>query len=198
MKDLYGRKLEKGVDALSISSVTSTELNLAIPATRTVTIDVEEGRGDDLVDSLADFGGNPRIFTTVPSWLAPHLEASRVKEEVEMPSKQEIASYLKNKASKRKAGWDIVVEVVPSGPQPKRSKLEIQLGYDSAFADSLTLSGGRRSRRPNKRYSDGADDSTSHEGKSNLEAAPSSNSNLEVKATNELIKTDAEVEVENT
>ena len=200
MKDLYGRKLEKGVDALSISSVTSTELNLAIPATRTVTIDVEEGRGDDLVDSLADFGGNPRMFTTVPSWLAPHLEASRVKEEVEMPSKQEIASYLKNKASKRKAGWDIVVEVVPSGPQPKRSKLEIQLGYDSAFADSLTLSGGRRSRRPNKRYSDGANDSTAsetavnssvesatpiNEGKSSVEPVVDAASNMEDEATNE-------------
>jgi len=200
MKDLYGRKLEKGIDAISISSVTSSELNLAIPATRTVTIDVEEEGAGDLVRTLAGYGGNPRLFTAVPSWLAPHLEASRVKEEVEMPTKQEIADYLvkKNKASKRKAGWDIVVEVVPTGPQPKRSKLEIQLGYDSAFAESLTLSGGRRSRRPNKRYSDGADDSTSHEGKSNLEAAPSTNSNLEVKATNELIKTDAEVEVENT
>jgi hypothetical protein len=198
MKDLYGRKLEKGIDAISISSVTSSELNLAIPATRTVTIDVEEEGAGDLVRTLAGYGGNPRLFTAVPSWLAPHLEASRVKEEVEMPTKQEIADYLvkKNKASKRKAGWDIVVEVVPTGPQPKRSKLEIQLGYDSAFADTLTLSGGRRSRRPNKRYSDGADDSTTHEGKSNLEAAPATN--LEVKATNESIKTDAEVEVKNT
>merc|ERR1719300_855104 len=213
MKDLYGKKLERGIDALSISSVTSSELNLAIPASKTVTIDVEEGEADDLVQSLAGFGGNPRLFTAVPSWLAPHLEASRVKEEVEMPTKQEIANYLvkKNKASKRKAGWDIVVEVVPTGPQPKRSKLEIQLGYDSAFAESLTMSGGRRSRRPNKRYSDGADDSTVsetvtnvgtaipiHEGKSNLEDAATNNSNLEVKATKNPIKIGAEAEVKNT
>jgi len=193
MKDLYGKEVEKGIDALSISSVTSSELNLAIPASRTVTIDVEGEEADVLVHTLAGYGGNPRLFTAVPSWLAPHLEASRVKEEVEMPSKQEIADHLvkKNKASKRKAGWDIVVEVVPTGPQPKKSKLEIQLGYDSAFADSLTLSGGRRSRRPNKRYSDGADDSTTPESKSILEVAPA-------KAINESIKTDAEVVDKNT
>ena len=165
MKDLYGLKLEKGIDALSISSVTSTELNLAIPVSRTVTIDVDEKGADNLVHNLANYGGNPRIFSAVPDWLAPHLEASRVKEEVEMPTKQEIANHLakKNKTSKRKAGWDIVVEVVPTGPQPKKSKLEIQLGYDSSFADSLTLSGGRRSRRPNKKYTYGADESTQSE-----------------------------------
>merc|ERR1719430_905689 len=165
MKDLYGLKLEKGIDALSISSVTSTELNLAIPVSRTVTIDVDKKGADNLVHNLANYGGNPRIFSAVPDWLAPHLEASRVKEEVEMPTKLEIANHLakKNKTSKRKAGWDIVVEVVPTGPQPKKSKLEIQLGYDSSFADSLTLSGGRRSRRPNKKYSYGADESTQSE-----------------------------------
>merc|ERR1712209_21992 len=165
MKDLYGLKLEKGIDALSISSVTSTELNLAIPVSRMVTIDVDEKGADDLVHNLAIYGGNPRIFSAVPDWHAPHLEASRVKEEVEMPTKQEIANHLakKNKTSKRKAGWDIVVEVVPTGPQPKKSKLEIQLGYDSSFADSLTLSGGRRSRRPNKKYTYGGDESTQSE-----------------------------------
>jgi len=165
MKDLYGLKLEKGIDALSISSVTSTELNLAIPVSRMVTIDVDEKGADNLVHNLANYGGNPRIFSAVPDWLAPHLEASRVKEEVEMPTKQEIANHLakKNKTSKRKAGWDIVVEVVPTGPQPKKSKLEIQLGYDSSFADSLTLSGGRRSRRPNKKYTYGGDESTQSE-----------------------------------
>merc|ERR1712012_136687 len=165
MKDLYGLKLEKGIDALSISSVTSTELNLAIPVSRMVTIDVDEKGADNLVHNLANYGGNPRIFSAVPDWLAPHLEASRVKEEVEMPTKQEIANHLakKNKTSKRKAGWDIVVEVVPTGPQPKKSKLEIQLGYDSSFADSLTLSGGRRSRRPNKKYTYGGVESTQSE-----------------------------------
>merc|ERR1712013_397421 len=165
MKDLYGLKLEKGIDALSISSVTSTELNLAIPVSRMVTIDVDEKGADNLVHNLANYGGNPRIFSAVPDWLAPHLEASRGKEEVEMPTKQEIANHLakKNKTSKRKAGWDIVVEVVPTGPQPKKSKLEIQLGYDSSFADSLTLSGGRRSRRPNKKYTYGGDESTQSE-----------------------------------
>merc|ERR1712012_412396 len=165
MKDLYGLKLEKGIDALSISSVTSTELNLAIPVSRMVTIDVDEKGADNLVHNLANYGGNPRIFSAVPDWLAPHLEASRVKEEVEMPTKQEIANHLakKHKTSKRKAGWDIVVEVVPTGPQPKKSKLEIQLGYDSSFADSLTLSGGRRSRRPNKKYTYGGDESTQSE-----------------------------------
>merc|ERR1712130_765837 len=84
------------------------------------------------------------------------------------------------------------------------------MGYDSAFAESLTMSGGRRSRRPNKRYSDGADDLTVsetvanvgtaipvHEGKSNLEDA-TTNSNLEVKATKDPIKIDAEAEVKNT
>merc|ERR1712032_512444 len=84
----------------------------------------------------------------------------------------------------------------------------IQLGYDSAFAESLTLSGGRRSRRPNKRYSDGADDSTAaseivvnvetaapvEEGKSDIEAnAAYTNPNLEIESTKESIKIDAEV-----
>ena len=70
MKDLYRAKLEKGIDACSISSITSTELNWAIPAVRTLNFDVQEADAD--FQSLAAFGGNPQLFKTVPSSMAPY------------------------------------------------------------------------------------------------------------------------------
>ena len=70
IKEKYDTLLQDE-DTMSVSSVTSEELNAAIPVTRTVVIDA----GPDPEETLRimkQFGGNPRIFTPVPEWLHPY------------------------------------------------------------------------------------------------------------------------------
>ena len=71
IKEKY-KTLLQDEDTMSVSSITSEELNAAIPVTRTVVIDA----GPDTEETLRimkQFGGNPRIFTPVPEWLHPYL-----------------------------------------------------------------------------------------------------------------------------
>eukprot|EP00090_Calanus_glacialis_P029323 TRINITY_DN4706_c0_g1_i1.p1 TRINITY_DN4706_c0_g1~~TRINITY_DN4706_c0_g1_i1.p1 ORF type:complete len:1694 (-),score=649.76 TRINITY_DN4706_c0_g1_i1:268-5349(-) len=173
IKEKYDTLLQDE-DTMSVSSITSEELNAAIPPTRTVEIDA----GPDPEETLRimkQFGGNPRIFTPVPEWLHPYLIGAKVKlEDVGMPTKQEISDYIQTKQTKSKkrgAGWDIVVEWVPTAPPPaKKSKLEKELGFDidSSFGQTVAMSGGKRTRRANMKYSEteftGEEDPTSKVG----------------------------------
>ena len=161
LKEKYDNLLE-GLDeeTIAVADVTEIEINAALPSTRIVTIDADE-KADKIIEALARFGGNPRLFTPVPDWLIPYLQGAKVNlQDVEMPSKQEVSEYLGKKQSgkrKRKAGWDIVVDWVPDAqPEAKRSKLEKQLGFDfdSSFGCSINSTEGRRARRSNMRYSD--------------------------------------------
>jgi len=159
IKEKYDSLL-KDEDNLSVSSVTSEELNAAIPSSRTVVIDAGP-KPEETVRIMKQFGGNPRLFTPVPEWLHPYLLGAKVRlEDVGMPTKQEISDYIQNKQTKSKkrgSGWDIVVEWVPTGPpMAKKSKLEKQLGFDmdSSFGQTVALSGGKRTRRANMKYSD--------------------------------------------
>ena len=52
-------------DTMSVSSITSEELNIAIPVTRTMVIDGGPDPEETLM-IMKQFGGNPRIFTSVP------------------------------------------------------------------------------------------------------------------------------------
>jgi len=159
LKEKYDLLLQDE-DNLSVSSVTSEELNAAIPPSRTVVIDA----GPDPEETLRimkQFGGNPRLFTPVPEWLHPYLIGAKVKlEDVGMPTKEEIKDYIEKKQTKSKkrgAGWDIVVEWVPTAPPPaKKTKLEKELGFDvdSSFGQTVALSGGKRTRRANRKYSE--------------------------------------------
>jgi len=159
IKEKYDTLLQDE-DTMSVSSITSEELNAAIPATRTVVIDA----GPDPEETLRimrQFGGNPMIFTPVPEWLHPYLIGAKVKlEDVGMPTTQEISDYIQTKQTKSKkrgAGWDIVVEWVPTAPPPaKKSKLEKELGFDidSSFGQTVAMSGGKRTRRANMKYSE--------------------------------------------
>jgi len=144
LKEKYDNLLE-GLDeeTIAVADVTEIEINAALPSTRIVTIDADE-KSDEIIEALARFGGNPRLFTPVPDWLIPYLQGAKVNlQDVEMPSKQEVSEYLGKKQSgkrKRKAGWDIVVDWVPDvQPEAKRSKLEKQLGFDfdSSFGCSI-------------------------------------------------------------
>eukprot|EP00092_Neocalanus_flemingeri_P083525 GFUD01104848.1.p1 GENE.GFUD01104848.1~~GFUD01104848.1.p1 ORF type:complete len:1707 (+),score=593.92 GFUD01104848.1:349-5469(+) len=159
IKEKYDTLLQDE-DALSVSSVSSEELNAVIPATRTVVIDAGPDP-EETVKIMKQFGGNPRLFTPVPEWLHPYLRGAKVKvEDVGMPTKEEISEYIQNKQTKTKkrgGGWDIVVEWVPTGPpQAKKSKLEKQLGFDmdSSFGQTVAMSGSKRTRRANMKYSD--------------------------------------------
>jgi len=177
IKDQYSNMLAKGEDALSVGSVTSSELTSAIPPGKMINIDLGDSNPETVVNTLASYGGNPRLYTPVPLWLVPYLEGARVKpDEVEMPSREEIRNHLikKSKSKKRGAGWDIVVEWVPTGPQPKKSKLEKQLGFDndSAFGNVISNSGGRRNRRPNQRYCDGAQEEEEEEKTETVSSTP--------------------------
>jgi len=159
LKEKYDTLL-KDEDSLSVSSVTSQELNAAIPPSRTVVIDA----GPDPEETLRimkQFGGNPRLFTPVPEWLHPYLIGAKVKlEDVGMPTQEEIREYIQKKETKSKkrgAGWDIVVEWVPTAPPPaKKTKLEKELGFDvdSSFGQTVAMSGGKRTRRANRKYSE--------------------------------------------
>jgi len=159
IKEKYDSLLQDE-DALSVSSITSEELNAAIPPTRTVVIDAGPDP-EETIRIMKQFGGNPQIFTPVPEWLHPYLIGAKVKlEDVGMPTKQEISDYIQNKQTKSKkrgAGWDIVVEWVPTAAPPaKKSKLEKELGFDvdSSFGQTVALSGGKRTRRANTKYSE--------------------------------------------
>jgi len=159
LKEKYDMLL-KDEDNISVSSITSEELNAAIPPSRTVVIDA----GPDPEETLRimnQFGGNPRLFTPVPEWLHPYLIGAKVKlEDVGMPTEEEIKDYIQKKQTKSKkrgAGWDIVVEWVPTAPPPaKKTKLEKELGFDvdSSFGQTVALSGGKRTRRANRKYSE--------------------------------------------
>jgi len=147
-------------DLLSVSSISSDDLNNAIPSSKL--IEFEAGPNpEQTVNLLKQYGGNPKLFTPVPEWLHPYLVGAKVKvEDVGMPTKEEISEYLESKQTKSKkrgAGWDIVVEWVPTAPPPaKKSKLEKELGFDvdSSFGQTVALSGGKRTRRANTKYSE--------------------------------------------
>jgi len=159
LKEKYDMLL-KDEDDISVSSITSEELNAAIPPSRTVVIDAGP-EPEETLRIMSQFGGNPRLFTPVPEWLHPYLIGAKVKlEDVGMPTQEEIMDYLQKKQTKSKkrgAGWDIVVEWVPTAPPPaKKSKLEKELGFDvdSSFGQTVALSGGKRTRRANRKYSE--------------------------------------------
>merc|ERR1712123_525987 len=136
IKEKYDSLLQDE-DALSVSSISSEELNAAIPPTRTVVIDAGPDP-EETIRIMKQFGGNPQIFTPVPEWLHPYLIGAKVKlEDVGMPTKQEISDYIQNKQTKS-----------------KKSKLEKELGFDveSSFGQTVALSGGKRTRRANTKY----------------------------------------------
>ena len=68
---------------------------------------------------MSPLGGSPRLLTPPPDWLVSYLPSYLRPDQVEMPTQQEVNKHRakKNKGTKRKAGWDIVVEVVPNVPQ---------------------------------------------------------------------------------
>ena len=104
-----------------------------------------------------------------------------------MPTKQEISDYIQTtkqtKSKKRGAGLDIVVEWVPTvSPPAKKSKVEKELGFDidSSFVGrTVTMSGGKKTRRANMKYSEteftGEEDPTSKVGEEPNMANPAPN-----------------------
>ena len=159
IKDKYEKFLENE-DELQVDDVTEEEINDAIPQTRIVSLEIDNNP-QKMIESLSQFGGNPRLFTPIPDWLTPYLQGAKVKlEDVEMATKAEVAEYLSKKQTgkrKRKAGWDIVVDWVPDEqPLTKKSKIEkqLQFDFDSSFGCSINVNEGRRSRRSNMKYSD--------------------------------------------
>ena len=59
-------------DLLSVSSISSDDLNNAIPSSKL--IEFEAGPNpEQTVNLLKQYGGNPKLFTPVPEWLHPYL-----------------------------------------------------------------------------------------------------------------------------
>lgn len=151
-------------DNISVSSVSSEELNSYIPSSRYIEVDIPPGcNTQELLQGIEKLGGGAQILRLPPNWLLPYLKGAKLKpEDLTMPTREEIADHLvrkEKKARKRAGGWDIVVEWVPTPEvaDSKRSRLERGLQIDpfSAFAvaaSQLADSGTKRTRRANGRY----------------------------------------------